>query len=542
MSRFGLLAITFFGIGGTLSAAAPDVKSVFPLGGAVGSTIEVSIAGTLTQPGSQVWTGSPGLSFEVHESGKTVKITVAKDVAPGLAWLRFFNAEGATGLLPFVMGSLPEVAEVEPNNQLSKPQTIAASSVINGKLGEGGDVDVFAISLKAGQTMVAAIDANWRLAMPVDAILQVVGPDGAVVEQNDDDHGNDPLIAVTATREGIWFVRVFGFPAAPDSSIRFAGGATYQYRLTLTTGAFANHPVPSVIQKGSDRRLKFVGWNIPDDAASATVEESVPVWFGRPGIANAVQLEEFAGPVLIEQQPSDLANPQELPIGAVVCGVIDQPGDEDVFRFKGTKGQKLDFDVDSRVLGHLLDPIIRIRSADQKVLVESDDSARKEYDPELKFTLPADGEYTIGIRDVFRLGGWRFAYRLFCRELKPAASLSVKADTFQLTADKPLEIPVTIARVEGYAEEISVGLQGLPEGVTCEPIVSTAKGDTSKEVKLVLKTDRAEPISGAFRVVGTNAKPDVASLVASFPMTVYRTSTQQLWLTVLKKPEAAAAK
>ena len=377
MRRFGLLAIAMFWTGDALHAAAPDVKSVFPLGAAVGSTVEVSVAGTLTQPGSQVWTASPGLSFEVHESGKTVKVTVSKDAALGLAWLRFFNPEGATGLLPFVIGTLPEVAEVEPNNQLSKPQTIEASSVINGKLGEGGDVDVFAVSLKAGQTLVAAIDANWRLAMPVDAILQVVGPDGAVVEQNDDDHGNDPLLAVTATRDGVWCVRVFGFPAAPDSSIRFAGGATYQYRLTLTTGAFANHPVPSVIQKGSDRRLKFVGWNIPDEAATATVEELIPAWFGRPTIANAVQLEEFAGPVLIEQQPSDLVNPQELPVGGVVCGVIDQPGDEDVFRFKGTKGQRLEFDVDSRVLGHLLDPIIRVRSADQKVLVESDDSARK---------------------------------------------------------------------------------------------------------------------------------------------------------------------
>ena len=50
------------------------------------------------------------------------KVAVAKDAVPGVYWLRAYNAEGASGLRPFLVGTLPEVMEKEPNDEPRKPQ------------------------------------------------------------------------------------------------------------------------------------------------------------------------------------------------------------------------------------------------------------------------------------------------------------------------------------------------------------------------------------------------------------------------------------
>ncbi len=517
-------------------AAAPEVKSIFPLGGSLGATVDVALTGNLPQPGTQVWSDRPGLSFDVVENGKSLKVTVAKDAAPGLHWLRFHNAEGASGLVPFVVGTLPEVAEVEPNNVLAKAQVVATSSVINGKLGESGDVDAYSIPLKAGQQFVAAVDSNWRLAAPVDVVLQVLSPDGGVYEQNDDDHGNDPFVTFTVPRDGNWIVRLFGFPATPDSSFRFIGGANMAYRLTLTTGGFANHAVPSVVPPDGSGKVTLAGWNIGADQQSLGVGPFGAPWLGGDAIGNTVRVDVFRGIILTEQ--TELApGSQELSSGSVICGVISKPREEDRYRFTVKKGQKLEFDVDARSLGHPLDPAVRIFNSEKKVVAESDDAPGKEADPLLKFNVPADGEYTIGIRDIFGTGSARHAYRLACRQTLPTCNVTVKSDTFVVEPDKPLEVPVTIARVDGFAEEVAISVESLPKGITVESVTSAAKGDTAAAVKLILKSDGSEAFSGPIKIIGKHAKDEGQPLVAAFTNATFKTDVRQFWLTVIKKPE-----
>ena len=100
----------------------------------------------------------------------------------------------------------------------------SASTTVNGRLAKAGDVDGFAVSLTRGQTLVASLEAERPLGSPMDAVLQVVSPEGLVLAQNDDDVGRDPRIVFEAPSTGTYIVRLFAFPAKPDSSIRFAGG------------------------------------------------------------------------------------------------------------------------------------------------------------------------------------------------------------------------------------------------------------------------------------------------------------------------------
>lgn len=523
-----------------LQAAPPDVKWVFPSGGQIGQKVSVKVSGKINQPGTQVWCNNPAVVFEIPEKDNELFISTSVDARPGLYWLRFFNAQGATAQMPFVLGRLPEVVEAEPNNEVAKAQAIDQSSVINAKLGAANDVDVYAVTLKKGQTLVAQVAANWRLGFPVDPIMQVLTVNGTVLEQVDDDHGFDPMIAFEAPTDGTWLVRVFGFPAAPNSTIRFAGGADYLYRLTLTTGPVANHVQPAAIQRGSEALVKLVGWNLPE-----TLSKPMNVDAGAlPGLIHAelpheVSLTLVDEPVHVAAEPCNGEKPLSVTVPTTVCGVIAEPGDEDSFRFSAKQGDVLVIASESRSLGHPLDTVITVFDKDGKSLGESDDAIRNKADSRLLFSVKADGEYTVRVRDLFEKGGWRFAYRVSIRPRQPSVKLTLKADIFKATPGMPLEIPVTIARNDGFKEEVTVSVQDLPEGATVEPLKSEVKGDTSKAVKLILKTDDAKPFNGPVRIIGEYGEDSTVS--AEFDLTTFKRSTSDFWLTILPKKEKEEA-
>lgn len=516
------------------SAAPPDVKSLFPMGAGLGTTTEIAAGGKLNQPGTSVWCSESSLKFEIPEKGDTFKVTVPEDTTPGLHWVRFANAEGATSLLPFVVGStLAEIKEVEPNNEVAKAQKLDGPVVANGKLGASGDVDLFAISVKKGQTLVAAADANWRLAAPVDMVMQVLRPNGTVAAQNDDDHGFDPLIAIPITQDGIWFVRVFGFPAKPNSSIRFAGGADYRYRLTITTGPFANHAMPSVVTAERES-VRLAGWNLTGALEKPiAVESLVGDAFGLSDVASTVPVSKSVGPVVVEAEPCNRTKAAAITVGGVACGVIDKPKDEDAFVFTAKKGERLNFRVESRALGFPLDAILTVIDANDAVVVETDDASRNVFDPVLKFTARADGDYRICIRDLFEKGSWRFAYRLYCEKPAPSVALAAKADLFSVKQGESLEIPVTVTRNEKFAEEVSISVKGLPDGVTAEVVKSESKGDSAKAVKLTVTADAA--FSGPVQIVGTYGEK--VEVQATAPLATFKTKTDSFWLTVVAKKE-----
>lgn len=532
--------VLFVSASASALAASPAVTGLYPRGVAVGGKAEITVTGKLNPPETKAWCSNPKIRITVPDSEAKLQIEADTDASPGLCWIRFFNAEGATGPLPFVVGRLPEVVEAEPNNELEKAQPVENSVVVNGKLASNGDVDVAAVTLRKDQTLVAAIEANWRLGSPVDMVMQIVSTSGAVVAQVDDDHGFDPLIAFTAPDDGTWYVRTFGFPATPNSSIRFAGGAEYVYRLTLTTGPFVNHCVPSAVTRESDQAVRLVGWNLNEVLQQPIAPEREPFCrVTHPLLPLPARLGLVNGRVTVAEEPCDRSKPLAIDPGMTVCGVIDEPGDADAIRFTATKGQKLVFRVESRALGHPLDPVLQVHDAAGSLVTESDDATRDVFDPLLKFTAKADGDYTVSIRDRFNHGGWRYHWRMHVNELKPGLALTLKADRFVLPPDKPLEIPVTVARNDGFKEEIEVSITGLPDGVTAAPVKSEAKGDTSKSVTLKLtRGEETQPFNGVIEIHAKTADGNIVKAISA--LAAFSTSTDRIWLTVKPLPPQAA--
>src|SRR5262249_17061783 len=258
-------------------------------------------------------------------------VTVARDAPAGLHWVRIYDDDGASALRPFVVGLLPEIVEVEPNDAIESPHLVnTPSATVNGRLARTGDVDGFAVNLSRGQLLVASVDAARHLGSPMDAVLQVVTTDGFVLAQNDDDIGKDPRIIFEAPITGSYIVRLFAFPATPDSSIRFAGGSAFVYRLTLTTGGYLDYAFPLAIGRDGPRSVQAVGWNIPKELQALPIPEndaSDTITLFHSSLAETAVVRRVPFATAIEIEPNDRARPQTIASTVVLSGRIDPAGD-----------------------------------------------------------------------------------------------------------------------------------------------------------------------------------------------------------------------
>ena len=531
------LAGTLLLLSSVATAEPPSITAVIPAGGQRGQQVEVTVQGKLGTPPLTFWSDRPELQAEFPEKiEKTFTLTIPESSSPGIALIRIANAEGTSVLRPFLIGTLPELTEKEPNDSLSQAQSLEASSLtVNGVLNKSGDVDNYAISLEQGQTLVAAISANRDLGSPLDGVLQIVSPGGFVLEQNDDDRGNDPLIAFEAPEQGTYYVRAFGFPAAPNSTVRFAGGADWIYRLTVSTGPYVDHIQPLAVTTGSESPARVIGWNLLGTSPSISTQPEPGVFDVQvEGAANAVSLKAVSHPVMTEPFEK---HPPVTALPVTLSGQIIEPQEIDQIRIEGKKGTAISCRVEARTIGSQLDPVLRLTDADGKQISEVDDPSRNVFDSVLDYTPKADGPLVLQIRDRFEHGGERYFYRLTIAPPRKAYRLSVASDTFKIDGDKPLEIPVTVARDKGFAEEIEVTLTGLPEGLTAAAVVSEAKGDSSKKVTLKLERGTVESFSGSIRIAGTSKGDSKFSANATIAVAGTAKISDQLWLTVPAKPK-----
>lgn len=552
-------------------AAPPKVTGVFPSGGGRGQTVTLTVSGEFSAWPVETWVDRPGVTLAAETDKGKLKATIAPDAAPGVYWFRLTNAEGASNLRPLVVGGAPEVEEVEPNDTPEKLQTLAQPSVVHGKLSKGGDVDSFALKLRQGTPLAAKLEANTPFGSPMDGVLQIVwisGPaydaetpalaptptsgkrlEAFVLEQDDDAGGFDPRVQFVAPRDGWYAVRVFAFPTEPNSTIAFAGSDAYVYRLTISTTGIVEHPWPLAITAGAATTVRSEGWQLTGpalterpltpaaaDPAQPNPLGVVPWWVD--GIAGWAEAKVVAAPSVIAADASGPDAPQAISIPTVVSGRIEQPRDSDFFSFMGVKGKRVKVAVEARSLGFALDPHVAVTDAAGKQLAENDD-AGKGRDSELVFAIPADGEYRIVVRDVHRHGGPRHTYRLTLIEPGRDFALTLAADTFALAADKPLEIPVTIERRDGFDQPIEFSVQGLPAGVAVAPVVSEPKGDSAKAIKLALTADAAakfERPGTPIRIVGRIAGSPQEWRLATFATGAGPASAHHdAWLTLPAK-------
>ena len=206
----------------------PRPTAVLPLGG---------------KPGEEVafrFIGDPS-----GELTRTVKL-------PATATGRFsLHAEDGGGIspsgIPIRVNELTNVPEVEPNDAPSQATPGTAPCAFNGVIAKEKDHDHFRFAAKAGQVFDVACFAR-RLGSPLDPVIWVLNPAGAMIASNDDNPGTpDSYLRFTAPADGDYVVGV--------RDHLYKGGPTYVYRLEIAPPApSVTVAVPQFAQFSQDRQ------------------------------------------------------------------------------------------------------------------------------------------------------------------------------------------------------------------------------------------------------------------------------------------------
>jgi hypothetical protein len=527
------LSVLLFALGSSAGAAPPTLAALFPPGAGRGSTVEVTASGTFERWPVQVWVEGTGVQVKPGREKGKLTVTVAADAIPGVRRLRLFDEQGASVARPFIIGVLPEVNEQEPNDDSRKPHVLPKLGVtVNGRLERRGDVDCFALDLKAGRTLVASLDANRSLASPMDGVLQILSSTGFVLAENNDYHGLDPQITFAVPKDGTYIVRLFAFPAVPDASINLAGGERFTYRLTLTTGGWVDHAFPMAVSRSSPGTVDLLGWNIPEADRKRTVTpgagfaDSVLVF--HPEAAGTALVRVEPHPTLTHIDPGDRKAPQSIEIPATISGRIERARTVHAYQFKGRKGQRLTFQIEATSLGFPWEPVLRLTDATARVLAQAQSPALAT-DPTLSFVVPADGMYRIEVSDLLDHGSPQHLYRLRVSEPEPDFALTCAADAFVLTPGKPLDVVVTVERRNGFTGAIDLSAEGLPAGVSAA-VVPAAPAPT---LTVRLTADKGAAAGGSpIRIVGRSKTGKEIAHPVRVRSTEYNTTTDNLWLTL----------
>lgn len=513
----------------SVEAAPPNTTGLMPAGGQRGTTVEVAAIGSFDIWPTQVWTSSPHLVAVPGKDKGKLTIKIAPEALPGTYWLRCYDASGAGQLRPFIVGVLPEVSEVEPNDDVRKAQFIAQPAVVNGKLNKNGDVDCFAVDLKKGQTLVASVQSHQVLRSAADMVMQLVTPNGVVIAQNHDYHGLDPQMNYTANKDEQVVVRLFAFPANPDSSIRFSGGDLYFYRLTLTTAGFADHVLPLAVNADKLEPVRLGGWNLtPKTTVGTLIPDGDHATVFHPQIAGIVPVRRERWPTYDATLPGRPSVPAfTSPLCLTGQLTREQPVSETKITL--TKGKKLLVQVLSSSLDLDLDPVLTIKDASGKQVLTAD-SKGLNIDLLTVFTPAQEGIYSVQVHDLLRRHGDRMTFLLRLVPEEPSYSLSVDADRYTITPGKPLDIPVKVALEAGFTQEVLISAEGLPAGVQSK-VLSTS---TDKKV-VTIRLEAKDGLSSGFRIVGTTKAQPTMKKVANATLADLGTTTKNLWLTVPAK-------
>jgi hypothetical protein len=191
----------------------PFVTSIFPLGSQAGAVQPPSLVG-----------------FNVTDADVAAP---PADAAPGVRFLTASRLGFRSNPVPFVVETLPDVVETEPNNSTVVAQPITLPLVVNGRIGRPGDWDVYQFTGKAGDKVVLEVEAR-RLDSPLDSVIKLTDAAGKLLAFNDDreeltaglnTHHADSYLLATLPAAGAYCVHI------GDTAGK--GGDDYGYRLRV---------------------------------------------------------------------------------------------------------------------------------------------------------------------------------------------------------------------------------------------------------------------------------------------------------------------
>lgn len=479
----------------------PRLLTIMPMGGTVGGQVEVAVTGERIEGGTELRFSHPGI-VAVRTTGAdgsavpdAFVVTIGADVPPGVHEAAMVTPMGVSSPRTFTVGTLPEAVRTIANASLDTAMPLAIGSVCNA-VATAQAVDHYRFEAHRGQRVVLEC-ATRGIESRLEPVLVVADAKGRdlVVERR------GGTIDFTVPEDAAYVVKVH--------DLSFQGGPAFFYRLVVSEIP-AGAAVP---RQAAVRGVSAFSWppaGLPERAAIQEVE------------------------------PNDAVG-QEVGLPCDVAGVLLEAADVDSYEFEAKQGDVWWIEVASQRLGAPTDVTAVVQrvggpgaGGQAEDVAELNDipsplrpsTNHYAYDGPPYDAGSADilgrvditqtGRHRIRIRDLF--GGTRkeprSAYRLVVRQAMPDFALVGWAlhrelrngDRNDLSKPPALRPGSTVAfevvalRRDGFDDDISLGVEGLPPGVTAAGI--TIPKGAGRGLVLLTAAEDAQACSAPLRIVG----------------------------------------
>jgi hypothetical protein len=446
-----------FAVAQSVGLPAPRLLTLAPMGGKVGTQVEVAISGEHLDDATDLIFSDKRITAKPKAANRYT-VAIAPDCPAGLYEARVMTRLGISSSRIFAVGTLNEILPSKPNRTLATAQELPLNSVCNGVTADRA-IDYYTFQAKKGQRVI--VDCATR---GIDSKLNATVIIG-------DAAGRDLLVErrggaldFTVPKDGTYSIKIH--------ELTFKGGPAYHYRLGLWEQAAG---MPITRQPGTQAVNAF-SWPPIGLPEKATVQEVEP----------------------------NNEKAQRITLPCDIAGRFYPAADVDVFEFEAKKGEEWWIEVASERLGLPTDPAIIVQHVGKDgkltdVLELSDipspvkvSSNGYAYDgPPYnagtadalgKLVVKEDGLYRLQLTDLF--GGTRsepgHIYRLLIRKAAPDFALVGWAMHMELrngdrnALSKPLSLrggatmalEVVAFRRDGFDGAIELAMEGLPKGVT----------------------------------------------------------------------------
>jgi hypothetical protein len=488
-------------------ATTPRLNSTTPAGAQRGTEVEVKFNGSRLEDAQEVVfydSGIQSAKIDAKTNSVKAKFKIAADCRLGEHKFRVRTAGGISDLRTFWVGALPEIAEKEPNNELTKPQSVPLNSTVAGAAG-GEDVDYYQVLLKKDERLSVEVEAIRLGRALLDSYIAIQDTSSNVLAWADDTAllMQDTALSFVSPKEGVYIVQM--------RETSYGGNGDTPYRLHIGSFPRPTAVYPAGGKTGEEMEVTFAGDAKgefkqkvklpaePNDRYGLFAEQNGKI---APS-PNWVRVSPF--PNALEAEPNDKRDfatgaYQDVPLA--LNGILNKAGDEDWFKFRAKKGQALEVGVYARRLRTPVDSVLSIYDSKGNSISSNDDGAGA--DSTLRFNVSDDGDYFVRVTDHLKQGGPDYVYRVEITTSQPSVTLNIPEVARNDSQSRQfIAVPrgnrfatVIAARRNNYSGDLVFNIDGLPSGVRMiaepmigkvdqMPIVFEAAGDLSLAGKLL---------------------------------------------------------
>ncbi|MBS0264892.1 MAG: serine protease, partial [Planctomycetes bacterium] len=482
----------------------PRLLTTLPMGGQVGTQVEVKITGEHIEDADQLIFSDPRITAtrKLNAAGQPEPdrylVTIAADCPPGLYETRVMTQLGISSSRAFSVGTLPEVLQSKPNTTLATALELPLNSICNAVMTNRA-ADFYTFQAKTGQRVVVDCAARG-IDSKLDAVLILADAAGRdlVAERR------GGVLDYTVPTDGKYVIKV--------QELTFNGGPAYYYRLAVM--------------------------ELPRDAAIVRLPTTKAVnSFSWPPVGLKEQAE------VAEVEPNnDRSHAQKITLPCDLAGSFYPAADVDLYEFEAQQGDVWWVEVASERLGRPTDASVLVQRVVKNgpteqltdvaeftdipspMKVSSNGYAYDgppynagSSDVLGKLEIKETGTYRLQITDLF--GGTRKdprnVYRLVIRKAAPDFALVAWGLHMELrngdrnAVSKPLALrggmtvalEVVAVRRDGFNGDIELSMSDLPAGVTAQGLKIAA--GQSRGIMLVTASEGAPRGVTSAKLTGT---------------------------------------